>query len=392
MTAVTPPSETTAVAKAIRKIGIKIAVVSDIHLGHRRNDAADIVRQLYAAFPDNAQTAELDILFIAGDLFDRLLDLPNLNVTVIQIWMRDLIRICAKNNTKIRILEGTASHDWKQSEMFISTARVVDTTCDIQFVKTVHIEYMEEFDMNVLYLPDDWNHDHNDTLIEIKELMASKGLQTVELGIFHGNFEHQLPPAAKNAPKHDSTEYLKLVSGVIFIGHHHTFSCFQRIYAQGSFDRLAHNEEEPKGHCRAIRRNDRTWDVWFVENKLARRYVTIDCTDLTIEETLEKAKLCEGLPAGSYVRLQAPKGHPVMSDLASFIRLYPDMNWTKDPKKPVTAEEDKLSISEILSLHYTPIHIDRHNVEDLVMERIRRTYGDNPTLIANARTNLLEHI
>lgn len=372
----------------------KFAVVSDIHLGHKRNDTTELIHQLKVAFPDNTETGELDIIFIAGDLFDRLLDLANLSVAEIQLWMAYMVRLCSTRDIKLRILEGTASHDWKQSEMFMTVASSLGLPIDIQYIKTVHIEYMEAFGINILYMPDDWNHDHNDTLLEIKELMASKGLKTVDLGIFHGNFEYQLPPAAKSAPRHDSSEYLNLVDGLIFIGHIHTFSCFHHIYAQGSFGRLNHNEEEAKGHCRATVRDDKSWDVKFVENKLARKYLTIKVDDLSLDDVIKRVhKVCAAIPDDSCVRLQGAKDHPAMHDLASFVRLYPTMNWTKDPKKKDQADEKgQLSPSEILALHYTPVHIDRHNVVDLVMERIRKTYGDNPTLISNARQNLMEYL
>ena len=56
---------------------LNIACISDIHLGNKRNNARNIIKNLYAAFPDNSKTGELDIIFIAGDVFDSLFSLSD---------------------------------------------------------------------------------------------------------------------------------------------------------------------------------------------------------------------------------------------------------------------------------------------------------------------------
>lgn len=50
---------------------LKIASISDVHLGNPRNEAQFIIDNLYRAFPRNADTASLDVLVIAGDFYDR---------------------------------------------------------------------------------------------------------------------------------------------------------------------------------------------------------------------------------------------------------------------------------------------------------------------------------
>ena len=95
---------------------LKYLVISDIHLGHAKNTTQDIIKNLrtyFEDFNDRGFFTELDIIFIAGDLFDRLLDLSNSDVSIIQVWVFDLMRFCARHNIQLRMLLGTPYRDWE---------------------------------------------------------------------------------------------------------------------------------------------------------------------------------------------------------------------------------------------------------------------------------------
>ncbi len=368
---------------------IKFAVVSDIHLGHRRNSASSIVKALNVAFPGDAETAQLDAIFLAGDVFDRLIDLPNEDVVVIQLWVARLIRLCSEFNIKLRVLEGTRSHDWGQSGIFTTVAEQLALPIDLQYIRTLHIEYMADFGLNILYMPDDLPHGAAHTLEQAKELLKSKGLAYADLAIMHGSFEYQLPEVARSPATHSSAEWLQIVRGPLFIGHVHIPSSYDRIHAQGSFDRLTHNEEHPKGHLRCELESDGTYRVKFVENKLARIYRDVIVgEDELLSDLIERLKFIEKLPPDSCVRITAPKGHVALSDMSVFIRLYPTITWSE---KVVDKEVEKFEaeVVEHKELMYTPIHIDRDNVEELMMQRIVKLTQDT-RIIDSARANLKE--
>ena len=367
---------------------LSIAVFSDIHLGHRRNSALSMVAALKAALPDNAETADLDIIFLAGDVFDRLLNLPMGEVPEIDSWISTLIQLCAKYNIMLRVMEGTPSHDWNQSERFITISKILNDPIDLKYVKDLSIEYIDKFGINVLYVPDEWRSDVETTKEEVIELLANHGLRQVDYSIMHGNFRYQVPAVYAEGTKHDEQFYLDITKRHIFIGHIHTFSQYERIVAQGSTDRLSHGEEEPKGHVRGKFFNNGNSEITFVENKLARIYKTVNCTDMSVEETIEKLKLvCVDLPSQSCVRIEAESTSPVFQSMEAIIRMFPLLVWTK---KPVSAKVEKEVVLELdPNETYTPIYIGKDNIASLLIPRLTAN-GFNEKAVELSKTLLAD--
>lgn len=341
------------------------AIISDVHLGNKRNKAADIIENLDAAFPDNAETAKLSLVVIAGDLFDSLLS--SLDVVIIVVWFARFLRICKKHDISVRVLEGTPSHDWKQSEIMAHVnSEVANIGADLIYVKNLSIRYEEKFDMNFLFVPDEWTNSTDKTLSQVKDLLRTKGLDQVDYAFMHGQFDFQLPPHVK-AQKHDSTEYLKIVKELVFIGHDHRFKMFDRIFVQGSFDRISHNEEEPKGHIRVNIQPDNTKEVIFVENTGSKKFLTVKCYQMSMDQTLTFVdKFVEKVPDGSHIRIEAEPSHPAFSNMDTFVLRHPFLVWEKHPKatdkdKPEVYQED---------VEYIPITITSENVKTLLLERL----------------------
>jgi len=66
---------------------LSAAFISDIHLGAQNTQTQHIIRNLDAMFPNNEITAQLDVIYIAGDVFDRDLMLTDPQVMDIQLWI-----------------------------------------------------------------------------------------------------------------------------------------------------------------------------------------------------------------------------------------------------------------------------------------------------------------
>lgn len=341
-------------------------VISDIHLGHRRNGTRSIVMNLRDALPDNEETAKLDIIWLAGDVFDDLLQLSDEDIADIDFWIADFLRICKKYNIMVRVLEGTPSHDWKQSQRFVTMNEAAKIHADLKYVTTLSIEYIERLGINVLYVPDEWELTTEKTLGQVHELLKAKGLDQVDYAIMHGQFAHQLPPHVK-APSHDSDAYLSIVKEAIFIGHVHTYSRFKRIIAQGSFDRLSHGEEQPKGHVRFFKRENGDFDLQFHENYGAKRFVTINCLGMDLEQTLEAVdKVVITLPDESFVRVESEASNPIFSNMDLLIRNYPFITFSKLARED---EEEERTVIEDQTL-FVPIALTRDNLPGLLMERL----------------------
>lgn len=194
---------------------------------------------------------------------------------------------------------------------------------------------------------------------------------------------------SKNNNFHNSDEYLKLVKYYIFIGHIHIFSSKDRIIAQGSFDRLAHGEEGPKGHARAVVINEKEKEFFFCENKLARIYKTFKCYKYNLEETFTylKKKVAK-LPNKSCVRIEANHDHPVFSNMNQLVAMYPTIVWSKLPK----SDEVDIEIIDTDDVEeYNQITINKDNVVSLLMNRLTNT-GAIPQLLLKSEKLLLELI
>lgn len=347
---------------------IHLATLSDIHLGHRRNCASEIIKNLRCAIDDSAATAQLDLIFLAGDVFDDLLLLNNDEVLEIDLWIYWLLTLCVKYDIVLRVLEGTPRHDRKQSKRFELINEVMGNVVDLKYVTEISVEHIERFGIDVLYIPDEATETPEKTLCIAKEVMAARGLEQVDFAIMHGCFDYQIPYLASDH-KHDSKAYLAMVRYLIFIGHVHTFSQLDRITAQGSFDRLAHGQEEPKGHVRATVYQNGEREVTFVENTGAKKFVTLKCQENTLEETLvEINELVQTLPPYSHVRLDLNVDHPLLASTDTLIRRFPMITWEKIVRE--TGEESVIAESEASEDEYSPITITRENIVQMVMNRV----------------------
>lgn len=360
---------------------LKLASVSDIHLGHSRNDTAFIIANLDAAFPDNAETADLDMIVLVGDVFDGLLSLPDNVITDIDYWMMRLLRLCKKHDIVLRVLEGTPSHDWKQSRRFEIWNVGAQIGADLKYVDTMSIEHNERFGITILYIPDEWRDTTEETLQLARDLIVFNGLEKVDFVFMHGQFEYQLPAVVK-APKHDSDAFLGLCRYLIFIGHVHLFSRLERIIAQGSFDRLSHGEEGPKGHVRAVVRGEDDYDIEFRVNVGARKFVTVDCQGLDVEEALDQIEhviVEQEIPDHSFMRISCSDGHPLLNSMDLLSRRWPMITWSKLAKS-VEQERLELTDSELADESFVPIQITPDNIVDLTIERLRRRNVTDETI------------
>jgi hypothetical protein len=352
---------------------IKAASVSDVHLGHPNNETKFISDNLKAAFPDNEKTGSLDFLFIVGDWTHQLLVHNSEDAYLVDDLIFYFLRLCKKHNIRLRVLNGTPSHDYDQSRRFIHINEKARIGCDVLYVDKIDIIREDDFDLNILYIPDKWGLGPEDNLREVKDLMYKLGLEQVDLCLMHGQFPHQIPEIKKEHC-HDPDEYLKIVKHLIFVGHIHFYSVYERIIAQGSFDRLAQGEEGPKGHVRAVIR-DNSYEVVFVENKAARIFKTINCVQMQIDETLDEIrKQMQGIIDGSFIRIACQRENPILQNMNLLLQEWPFIRWSRVIKG--TEEIEKQTSVLFQDEHYTPIVIRKDNIVDLIAQRLSQELTD----------------
>jgi len=348
---------------------IKLASISDIHLGHHRTTTGFIVENLRKAFPDTDETGELDLILFAGDVFDRLLSFPSTEASEAADWFMDFLAMCQRRDIVVRVLEGTPSHDWKQSSFFVGLNRNLLKPADFKYVPTLSIEYLDRFDLTILYVPDEWSPEADDTWRQTTELLAAHGLEKVDIACMHGAFDYQIPMSHNT---HRPDRWLSIVKHYIFIGHVHLHSVNDRILAQGSFDRLCHGEEAPKGHIRAVIRGEQGDQFEFVENKGAKLYLTLELQGRSLTECLDALKGFEHFPDGSNFRLKMQREDEMLGAIQAVRELYPQFVFTTqldelEVKSALIEEDDNIP---------QPITITRDNLASLLKERMPEVAED----------------
>lgn len=350
---------------------VRAAIVSDIHIGHKKTKTAFILDNLNRHLATDEVLASIDVLFIAGDFFEELLPTYSDDYHLAAKWIAKLLRKCHRHGVIVRILEGTRSHDRGQGVLFVTINEVNEKSgkraVDLKYVNELSIEYIEKLGLSVLYVPDDWAPNTQDTLDQVKALLVQKNMTSVDIAVMHGQFKHQIPAGIGHIPMHDEQEYSNLVRLAIFIGHVHTSSSFGKIYAQGSFDRLSHAQEEPKGFFKAEFQQD-SHSVIFVENTDAAIYKTITCDADNVADNLIKIdEAVKGLSSGCHLRIEAMQGNAILTNMNVVKERWPMHEWTE-----VLRGKDKRQAKPLIDHKkiYVPIALDRQTLKPTLLARL----------------------
>lgn len=360
---------------------IKGRVFGDVHFCHAQTPSEKIFEEVRHYFPFSKDAYSYDITVLDGDYWDKLMPNNHPDTFTTEESIYYLLKWHKQHDCMLVIVDGTPLHDAGQMEKFVHINENSGIGADLIFVKDVDIKYIDKFDIHVLFIPDRPRSSPDDTYQRVKEIMEEKQLSKIDMAVMHGCFQYQLPEISADH-KHIEENYLSIVKGPIFIGHVHTHSTFDRIIAPGSFSRLRHGEEEPKGMIDFVMDVDNSFKAKFIENELATIYKTITITGLNIDDSLDKIKrIVNKLPENSKVRIECEQGHPITAD-RSFVTLkaeYLSINWSI---KVVTDKSVIATDKEVFSTEneYVPLIINENNIIELI-ERKAIERGNSKELI-----------
>jgi UDP-2,3-diacylglucosamine pyrophosphatase LpxH len=346
---------------------LTILQISDLHLGHRHTPTQHIIDNLNEAIPNHAEFGQIDLLLITGDVFDDLLSLPDTNVFIIRLWITRVLRLCKKYDVVLRVLEGTPSHDWKQSKLFTHLNELIGIGADVHYADTLSIEYIERFDLTVLYCPDEWKPTCDEIWADVRALLNAHHCEQVDIALVHGAFEHQLPPQAR-LNTHRIERYCSITRYLVFIGHIHFHSVNERVVCPGSFDRLAHGEEKAKGYIKATLYPSGTYEVMFIENKNAYCYRTINGCDLTPEAFYQQALAqLSALPQQAQIRFIVPRDEAMFLKIDALKQQFPLMSFKREIK---TTTHTTLPSTTLLDTPQVSMVLTPTTLPDLLLERL----------------------
>lgn len=356
------------------------AVTSDVHLGHPKTPTSHIIKS-FKKHILNETNKKLDVLFISGDLFDRLLDFNSKEVQIIISFFNYLLSYCVDNNILLRVLEGTPSHDWTQSQTLVKLNEIRDIKCDLRYHKVLDIEYIERIGKYVLYVPDEWTNSHDELEKQIQAKLIENNISQVDVAILHGQFKYQFAGKPYHGFHYKEEYFLKLVRGFIHVGHYHTYTHLDRIVANGSLERLAHGEEQPKGY---VVIEDKRYS--FIENTSAYIYKTLQVTAATTIERLDKQ--IQRYPKESYIRLLMSKDHPFNITFQELKLRYLDYHLKKQLKEHVSEDSSVTYILNDSDLEVDDKFVLDTNIHQLLIDIVATKH----TLNSQEQTKMLNYI
>lgn len=253
----------------------EISHISDIHFG--AVPAEDLYFQLKEKYINYLKKKEnLDIIFIAGDLFHSLIMVNSKHFKSFLLFLNDLFKIAEEKNTKVRIIKGTDSHDHNQLDYI--RPMMAKYNIDIRLITTVEKEEMFD-NLKVLYIPEECVTNPTEYYKEYFEdnydIIVAHGLvpetcfsaKTQESGI-----------TMSKAPILDSKVLMNICKGPILFGHIHSATIIkEKIFYSGSFSRWKHGEESAKGFNHITYKPETgEFLVEFIENDYAKKYNTLE--------------------------------------------------------------------------------------------------------------------
>lgn len=371
-------TRTSKIFKGTKRPGeLHILVFGDVHLGNSRNSANEMIVGLMSFFKDPDFVSNLDAIFIEGDLFDTGLSYNYDRLPVIQTWMCWLLTKCVKHNIILRVLEGTPSHDNKQSKNFLTLIETMGIKDKIDFLYADNM-IIEEHPIigSILYVPDEWSTSCEFTYESAKKLILSYGKEQVDFILMHGAFDHQLPMP----PVHNGALWQELVQYAILVGHVHTHSISGKIIAAGSTDRCEHGNEEPKGALHIVV-SERGLDINFIENIHAKKFVTVDCRGLSVEETLNKLKEYSTFPPNSYIRLYVRKTDNASNAIQFLSADYPDFYWDRKLERD---DAEIVNVGNALpEVQMQPVSITKENITEILLDYANKKFQNDPRVPSN---------
>lgn len=254
--------------------------ISDIHFGASHVKPKDMYDRLKDVVFGFIEKNPVDLITINGDYYDNAF-LLNSDVAVFGIaFFHELLVLAKQKKISVRVIRGTYTHDRDQLLSFVKMARKMNV--DFEYYTDVALDTIRGYEF--LYLPDNLSKPAIDIMSQLREVDCIVG---------HGYCEHVLP-AMISAGKHvdcwNADILIKYMRHVAIFGHVHTASNYKnKVYYTGSFDRLCHGEEEPKG-CLYITIDGDKDSVITVPNPHATPHITVKLTKDTTEDMIAEVK------------------------------------------------------------------------------------------------------
>jgi len=341
----------------------KSLILSDIHLGHDTNKTEDIIFNLRRFFKKyKSIIIKQDAIIISGDIYDKLLSSVSYDNIIINKWLTELVLFCKDYGIKLRILEGTPGHDWKQVKNIFNIINDLNIDIDIKYFEELDIEYMEDKGIYILYVPDEWKPTSKEILTDVHRKLLEYKIDKVDIAIMHGAFSYQLPVKLEDTLEPE--DYLKIVKGPIVIGHVHNRSYYKRIVVPGSFDALTHSDDDLVKGGLLITYDKNKFTFKYLDNDNALTFKTFILKDNDIREVDD---ILKKLPKDKKlnIRFKITSDINLNSNLLELKSKYPNIKIKFEKNK-----KDKEKVDEPKTFIKKRINLDKKEILNYVNDRI----------------------
>ena len=266
-----------------------IACIADIHW-----DALEPKKQ-YSELQFFNQYVEkvphLNLVVIAGDVFNTKILLNSKTSILAMQWMDELVNICGNRSIPIRIIKGTNSHDNNQLDTFQYRGDLYPDWFFKIFNETTTEETLPG--LQCLYCPDEvmttdeWERKYYDLLMG----------HEYDCMFFHGSFDCVLPSISLQESELTGARSIAFryshfarIARVMVGGHWHDGSDNEKphMYYTRSYSRWCFGENHPKGFIHlTYDTDDKSYVLQRVENPYADKYKTYQI-DTRSMQTMEE--------------------------------------------------------------------------------------------------------
>lgn len=352
---------------------IRIAALMDLHIGHPKTIPSKTHEHLEKyLYPE---LKNIDLLLIGGDFFDNLLNLNSDAGMYAGIIIDDLIEFAKEYKFFIRVIRGTFTHDRYQNRFFLvkdGGENNIDGCPLVRVIDNIELEYISSLNLSIIYCPDD--QPYKDLTGSIINIISKHPSGKVDILCSHGYYDHMLPSQTIHIP-HNTLYWDRLksyISGIALNGHIHNSFVYNNVISVGSFERMKHADEGPKGYY-LVNYNTKKKKATYkqVVNELATPFITIPLNNFGTPE-----KVCQYITT-----LVDEKTELLGKDARIFIRLLgnsPDVKaFTEELFPNVTVSMSDTSFNDEpdedlnISCDELPV-ITEDNLPDLILSNISK--------------------
>jgi len=304
--------------------------ISDIHFG-KKNDkrlSKELLEEFLLPLNEMHKENKIDIVFLQGDLFDRVIKMDEVSATYVFKFIEKLTEFCFNNKIQLRIIKGTKGHDFNQlsslshfEKIFSSTLKIIKTVT----TESILTEYSKEL-IDVLYLPEEYPVNPKEYY---KPYFEEENKYDIVIG--HGMIDivrfgskDQENELLMYAPVFDSKELIKISKGGVFFGHIHDYQEYkEKIYYTGSFSRFSFENQKEKGFLyNEYDKSTSKFNVYIIENEQAPKYKIIDFADYDGLSIDEKIKILnEAKDENDFIKIRALKDDDNISVLKEVVSI-----------------------------------------------------------------------